>query len=236
MRVLACATAVLLLTAFGCSRIQYSFKPYYPAGAAVPVEVVVPHKATQPIGGTVYYRTQNAGPYQPVAMGARGDQLWAVLPTENLQPKERVEYYIDVTRGDELHPIRSPGSPFVVTFLGKVDMLLSSLRDSVNAGYDHDAVRISLATGNHTVEVPRVVYQMPSVPGDIRADMYGDSYRGYQLVIPPHAVHAGTWRYAIEVTYEGETYRLPAHGYRTFIVKQTPPPADDEEQAASASE
>ena len=32
-------------------------------------------------------------------------------------------------------------------------------------------------------------------------DLY--STWGYQLVIPPHAVHAGTWRYAIEVDYDG---------------------------------
>ena len=96
MRAIACTAAILLLAALGCSRIKYSFQPYYPAGATVPIEVVVPHKSAQPITGTVFYRTKRFGAYQPVPMDVRGDRLWAVLPTEDLDPREIEDSWKDL--------------------------------------------------------------------------------------------------------------------------------------------
>ncbi|MCZ6444720.1 MAG: hypothetical protein O6758_00900, partial [Planctomycetota bacterium] len=106
-----------LFAALGCSRVQHSFHSYQPVGTALPVEVAVKHKDSEPVSGTVYHRMAGAGAYQATPMQLRAGQLWALLPTEDLQPQDTAEYYIDVNKAGRQYALGSPGSPFVVTFM-----------------------------------------------------------------------------------------------------------------------
>ena len=57
----------------------------------------------------------------------------------------------------------------------------------------------------------------------------------FEVMIPPFAVRAGTWKYAIEVPINGDLHRMPHQGYRTFVVKPAyhPPVATGSADAPS---
>ncbi len=215
----ALVIGMVLLGLAGCaSPIGYRFEPYHPIGTSLPVEVAVKHKPQQYVRGTVYYRTTGQGSFQTASMSLRGDRLWAVLPTDGLKSRDSVEYYVDVTKEDKLYTIGSPGSPFVATFLNETQLVFSRLQDHVVASDDRHPVHIVLVTNRQPVDQPSVVYRMPGVPGDISAPMQPDRYGNFVVVIPPYSVRPGTWQYAIEVGFDGETARLPVAGYRSFFV------------------
>ncbi len=216
--------ALCLPLVLGCTRVHHAYTPLRAAGTAVSVEVSINRGADEPVGGTVHYRTFAGGSYEAVPMQARGEQLWASLPTSFLKPEETVEYYIDVTKNGKLITLGTPGSPYVVTFKDAVGMLLATLADRPYASDDDHDVHLVLFAGGQPIEQPQAVYQMPGVPGDIRAPMEADGRGNYRLVIEAHAVSPGTWRYAIEVPYEGQMFRLPRQGFRSFVVT----PAYDE--------
>ena len=218
MRAFSASAAVCLFVLLGCSRIQHGSRPYHAAGTDLPVEVVVEHKPDELVSGTVYHRDSGYGAYEAHRMQLRADRLWALLPTDHLHPDDTVEYYIDVTKDGKLHALGSPGSPYVVTILDQAGMILASLQDRPYAGDEDHQVRIVLLTGHQPIDQPGVVYQMPGVPGDITAPMEADGRGNYHLIIPARAVVPGTWRYAIEVSFDGQKYRLPRHGYRSFVV------------------
>lgn len=208
-----------LFAALGCSRVQHSFHPYQPVGTALSVEVAVKHKDSEPVSGIVYHRMTGAGAYQATPMQLRAGQLWALLPTEDLQSQDTAEYYIDVNKARRQYALGSPGSPFVVTFMDQAGMILSSLRDKPFATDTAHEVRIVLQGANQLVDQPTAVYQIPGVPGEIRAPMEADGYGNFQILIPPHAVRAGTWKYAIEISLNGEIIRMPQQGYQSFFVQ-----------------
>ena len=60
-----------LFAALGCSRVQHSFHPYQPVGTALPVEVAVKHKDSEPVSGIVYHRMAGAGAYQATPCNRR---------------------------------------------------------------------------------------------------------------------------------------------------------------------
>ncbi len=214
-----------LMAALGCSRIQHRYVPYHAAGQALPVEVVVPHKPDVPVRGTVYHRFPGQGHYASTPLQARGGQLWALLPTESVPPDGAVEYYIDVTRDGKLIAMGSPAAPYVVTFLDEIGLILANLEHRVVASDTIHPVQIILLTGRGAVDQPTACYQMPGVPGDIRAPMEPDGRGNFSITIPSRAVSPGTWRYAIEVPVAGQMHRLPPQGYQSFMVCEPPPEA-----------
>ncbi|MHC4416381.1 MAG: hypothetical protein ACYS0G_13980 [Planctomycetota bacterium] len=220
-----------LFALVGCTWVRHHVEPYHAAGTALPIEVTVGHKPDEPVSGTVYHRAVGGAAYQAASMKLRGDQLWALLPTDHLGSEDTVEYYIDVMKGGKLIALGSPGSPYAVTVLDRSGMVRSNLHDRLVASDDEHEVRILLMANRQPIDQPRALYQMPGVPGDIRAPMEADGRGNYRIIIPPLAVRPGTWRYAIEVPFNGETFRLPRHGYRSFVVT----PAYHEEATAEAS-
>ena len=112
----------------------------------------------------------------------------------------------------------SPASPYVVTFLDPTDLILANLSDRSTASDTDHPVIIALYSKGQPIDQPTAIYQMPGVPGDIRAPMQPDRYGNYYIEIPHTAVSAGTWQYAIEVPLHGKVHRRPAQGYRTFSV------------------
>lgn len=206
------------LCMFGCTRVYHRYSAIHPAGTTLPVEVTVTHKRDQVVSGTVYYRALGQGPYDAVPMQVRAQQLWAVLPTEDYGAQDTLQYYIDVTKEGRLIPFGSPGSPYRVTFLDRTELILAGLADGPVASDTHHPVAIYLYARNQPIDQPTAVYQMPGVPGDIRAPMELDAYGNYSIVIPPAAVSAGTWRYAIEIPVDGQVHRRPRRGYRSFTV------------------
>ncbi|MHC5024036.1 MAG: hypothetical protein ACYTGG_09000 [Planctomycetota bacterium] len=220
MKIKSAIIATLCLVAsLGCTRVHHSYQPFVAAGTALPVEVAVKFKSGQPVSGTVHHRVSGQGAYHATPMQVRAGQLWAVLPTGHLQPQDTVEYYIDVTRDGSMHALGSPASPYVVTMLDRTELILSRLSDRPIASDEDHPVRIVLVASGQPVEQPRATYQIPGIPGEIRAEMDNDGRGNFHIIIPPAVVRAGQWKYSIEVPLEGETYRLPQQGYRTFHVK-----------------
>ncbi len=210
--------ALCLPAVLGCTRVHHAYTPLQAAGSAVSVEVFVNRGGDEPVTGTVYYRTFAGGPFETAPMQVRGETLWASLPTGFLQPEETVEYYIDVTKNGKLITLGTPGHPYVVTFKDAMGMVLATLSDRPYASDDEHPVHLVLFAGDHPIQQPQAIYQMPGVPGDIRAPMEADGRGNYRLVIDAHAVSPGTWRYAIEVPLEGQVVRLPRLGFRSFVV------------------
>jgi hypothetical protein len=209
-----------LLAAVGCGGVGHRYTSVQPVGTALPVEVSVKHKADQTVYGTVHYRVSGTGAYERKPMQLRAGQLWAMLPTEDVASQDTVEYYVDVNLAGKLHALGSPGSPYVVTFMDEESMILASLREEVYASDTLNEVRIVLLAWNEPIGQPFISYQLPGVPGEIHAPMEADGYGNYQIIIPPHAVSPGIWRYAIEFALNGTEHRLPRHGTRSFTVTQ----------------
>ena len=214
----AITVTACLIVATGCGRVHHTFRPNQPAGTALPVEVTVKHKADQMVSGTVYHRMTGMTAFDSARMQPRAGQLYALLPTQDSLPLDTCEYYIDVNRDGKMFALGSPGSPYVVTFLDQEEMILSNLNDRPIASDAGHEVRIVLEARNQPIDQPYAVYRMPGVPGNIRTPMESDGYGNYQVIVPPHAVRPGTWRYAIEVPLNGSTYRIPKQGYRSFTV------------------
>lgn len=225
MRSLTTVSALLVLAAAGCgSPVRHFYRSVHGAGASLPIEVSVRHKPDQMVTGTVYYRRSAADTYEAAPMRLRAGQLWAMLPTEDTQPQETLEYYIDVDRAGEFVALGSPGSPYVVRFLDRDGMIIAGLRLAAYASDDRHPVRMVLVARHEPVEEPVAVYRIPGVPGEVRAPMEPDGSGNFQVFIPRHGARVGTWRYAVEVSLNGQLYRLPEHGFRSFVVKPAPPP------------
>lgn len=207
----------LVVTA-GCTKVHHRYEPYQAIGRPIPIEVSIKHKSDEPISGTVYHRSAGRFNYKATRLQARGEQLWAMVPTDGLQPDDTVEYYLDVVKDGRLTTLGTPGAPYVVTVLDQAGMVRNSLRDYPVASDSAHAVAIVLSAHRQPIEQPTALYQMPGVPGDVRAPMEADGHGNYKIVIPPAAVSPGTWRYAIEVPYNGQVFRLPEQGYRSFVV------------------
>lgn len=212
----AVGSCVLVLC--GCTRVYHAYTPHHAVGTTVPIEVTLTHKHGEAVSGTVYYRPAGQGQYKAVAMNDRADQMWAILPTERYGPDERLQYYVDVSKEGKLFAFGSPGSPYEITFLDQTDMILANLADEPIASDADHPVIIALYAKGQPIEQPTAVYQMPGVPGDIRAPMKRDNYGNFYITIPSAVVIAGTWQYAIEVPLDGQVHRRPAQGYRTFSV------------------
>lgn len=216
LAVLAIGSCALFM--FGCTRVYHAYQPHHAAGTSMPIEVTLTHKHDEAVSGTVYYRPAGQGQYKAVPLSERPDQLWAVLPTEDYEPDQRLQYYLDVAKEGKPFAFGSPGSPYEVTFLDQTDLILANLADEPTASdADHPVIIVLYAKGQ-PIDQPTAVYQMPGVPGDIRAPMQRDSYGNYYITIPHTAVSAGTWQYAIEVPLDGQLHRRPEQGYRTFSV------------------
>ncbi len=225
MRSLSLFVGTCLLVLAGCGTgVRHSFSPYQPVGTALPIEVAVKHKADEYVNGTVHHRTSASAAYQATAMELRGGQLWALLPTEDLQAHDTVEYYIDVNRGGDFLALGSPGSPYRVRFLGQDGMVIAGLRSKAYATDDAHPVRIVLIARYQQIDRPTVVYQVPGVPGEVRAAMQEDGNGNFHIVVPRHGVSAGQWKYAVEISLNGNDYRIPRRGYRSFAVKHYHPP------------
>jgi hypothetical protein len=207
-----------LLVTLGCTRIHHHYRPHQAAGSTLPIEVTVTHKPADIVRGIVHYRTQGYGPYAVMPMERRANQLWAMLPTEHLAPDDTIEYYIDITKNDRMTALASPASPFTVKVLDRTGMALTKLSDRPLASDSNHEVSIILYSREQHVGRPIVSYRIPGVPGDIRASMEADGYGNYRIAIPPDAVRAGTWRYAIEFELDGREFRRPETGYRSFEV------------------
>lgn len=227
MRVKTIIACVLLTTLIGCTRIKHHHEPLHAAGMPLPIEVTVKHKPGQSVSGTVHHRTPDEPHYASTIMQLRADQLWAMVPTDHLPPNEQLQYYIDVTKDGQMTALGSPGAPYVVTLLDPAGMILAQLSDRSYATDDEHPVKIVLHANHEPIEQPSLIYQMPGVPGDVRASMDPNGRGGYEVTIPPFAVRPGTWRYAIEVPLEGTVHRRPPQGYRSFSVATAPPPAPE---------
>ena len=211
-----------LLVTLGCTRVHHRFTPRQVVGRTLPIEVTINHDAKDVVHGTIYYRTTGStgsGQYESIRLQRRADQLWTMLPTENLQASDTIEYYIDVSKNGRMTALGSPASPFVVTVLDRTEMVLANLSDRANASDTEHEVQIILYARSQPIGQPTVIYQIPGVPGNIRSPMEPDGHGNYHIVIPPNAVSGGTWRYAIEFALEGEQYRRPPLGYRSFVVQ-----------------
>ncbi len=209
------------MVTLGCTRVHHHYKPNQVVGRTLPVEVTITHDADDVVDGTVHYRTTGSAgssPYEAVRLQRRANQLWTMLPTEQLQADDTIEYYIDVMKNGRMTALGSPASPFVVTVLDRTGMVLASLSDRPIASDTEHEVQIILYARQQPIGQPTVIYQMPGVPGDIRSPMEADGYGNFRVVIPASVVNAGTWRYAIEFPLEGEHYRRPPLGYRSFVV------------------
>ncbi len=206
------------LVMVGCTRVYHAYGPNHAAGASLPIEVTLAYKPDDVVSGTVFYRPAGQGQYRAVTMKARADQLWAVLPTEQYAADEKLQYYLDVSRKGKLFAFGSPAAPYVVTFLAPTDLILANLSDGATSSDTEHPVIIALHANGQPIDQPTAIYQMPGVPGDIRAPMQPDRYGNYSITIPHTAVSAGRWQYAIEVPLDGKVYRRPAQGYRTFSV------------------
>jgi hypothetical protein len=220
MRLIAAALIVVLTAgSLGCVRVvRHRYDPNQPTGVSVPVEVTVPYKTGDDIRGTVHYRLSGKGRYESLTMQTRGGQLWAMLPTESYAAAESVEYYIDFSRNGEFTGLGSPGSPYRIKFLDKRDYILANLVDESSSTDADHPVAIHLYAAGQPVHRPVVHYQMPGVPGEVRAPMESDGYGNFHLVIPAAAVAPGVWRYAIEMNVSEQTHRMPPQGYRSFSV------------------
>ena len=212
--------SAFLLAAAGCGGVGHRYTSVQPVGTSLPIEVSVKYKADQTVYGTVHYRSSGTGAYGREPMQLRAGQLWAMLPTEDVASQETVEYYVDVNVNGKLHALGSPGSPYVVTFMDEESMILASLREEVYASDTRNEVRILLLAWNEPIDQPFIKYQLPGVPGEIRAPMEPDGRGNYQILIPPYAVSPGIWRYSIEFSLYGTAHRVPPYGTRSFTVTQ----------------
>lgn len=216
----ALAVGSCALVMAGCTRVYHAYSPHHPANTSLPIEVTLTHKPDQVVDGTVYYRPAGHGSYQAMPMSDRANQLWAVLPTENYGPDERLEYYLDVSKEGKPFAFGSPANPYEVTFLDRTGLILTSLMDqSIASDADHPVV-ITLYSRGQPIDPPTVIYEMPGVPGEIRAAMQADDHGNYSVTIPRRTVRAGAWQYAIEVPLNGRVYRRPERGFRRFTVER----------------
>lgn len=216
----AIACGCLLLAGAGCTSIRHSPTDRLSVGSPLPLEVSVRTKAGRQVEGTVYYRTTGAGRFEEAPMHYRAGELYAELPTETLEARDRVEYYVDVRLDGKLYAVGTPGSPYVVTMLDRREMILSSLAERVFASDTMHDVRIVLMSRDQPIDQPTIAYMMPGVPGEIRAPMETDGYGNYVMFIASQAVRSGTWKYAIEVPLDSTVHRMPSQGYRSFTVTE----------------
>ena len=221
MRTALLALMLLLLTGCGVT-VRHQPAAFQPIGTALPVEVSHNFDNDAKVEGVVHYRVNPGSTFAQAAMQMRGGQLWTMLPTEDLARDECVEYYIDIDGDGKLYALGSPGRPFVTTFLDRTGMIIANLHATIHASDTNDDVVIVLHTKQAPVREPVVEYFMPDVPGVVRAPMDPNAYGDFVIVIPAHAVRAGTWRYALEMDVEGYAHRIPEQGFGAFDVRPAP--------------
>lgn len=214
----AAVLGTCLIGLLGCTRVHHRFEPFQAVGEPLAIEVSITHSPDELVTGTVHHRAPGEAAYRHTPMQVRGQQLWAMLPTDQLRPDDTIEYYLDVSKNGKLITLGSPARPYAVKVLDDAGMVRANIRAYTVASDTNNPVGIILAANRQPIDQPTAMYRMPGVPGDIRAPMETDGRGNYHVFVPPPGVRAGTWHYAIEIPYRGQIFRVPRQGFRSFVV------------------
>lgn len=203
----------------GCGP-TYRHVPHLEVGRPLPISVYVPGDQTVGASGTVYYRMPDtARAYTEQVLALRGTELYALLPTQDLEVGQVVVCYLDVEAAGEAVTFGSPTRPYRTEIVSREELILRSLRVAVQHGRDDAAVKFTLQPGDAEVTRAQVRYTPPDVEGYVVQEMQP---RGstWELTLKPAKVTAGKWQYRVLVTVGGEKYKWP-RGERdaTFRVK-----------------
>ncbi len=224
MRRLVLITCLLLCSA-GCQM----FRPtptvhHLPVDAAKtgePLSVVVTTrrvKAETQIEGAVHYRLPGYSRFSNRRLERRSGEMWAALPTNRVRDGERVAYFIDVTIDGEEKSLGSAMEPFTVRFVDREKFALREVEPTVKIERAGLPLRFELEVGSSGARDVELTYERPGMPGAITVPMKRKIGDRYVIEVPATRVSGGQWRYFMTVNVEGRRWRLPAEGWRTFVV------------------
>jgi hypothetical protein len=178
-------------------------------GKPLPISVYVPGDQTAGASGTVFYRLPDAATtYAEQALTRRGTGLYALLPTQDLAVGQVVFCYLDVAAAGEAVTFGSPTRPYRTEIVSREELILRSLRVSVQHGRDDAAVKFTLQSGDVEVTRAQVRYTPPDVDGYVVQEMAREGSR-WELTLKPTRVSAGKWQYRVMVTVGGQVYHWP---------------------------
>jgi len=218
----------LVVMGLGClsacgNSVRHQPEAFVQAGHMLPVSVKIRLAEDESRAeGTLHYRTQPGQPYQAVALAARGTEYWAPIQSEGLQPGDSIEYYIDVVIDGETHGLASAARPFRVDVLSARQVVERSLRHGVEYGEADLPVRFVVFTGGVALDEASVVYEMPSIEGQVNAPLRPQERGVYATVVPARVVTPGAWRYGIRVRVGMDEFLFPKEGMGEFYVRPRP--------------